>query len=237
MKSKNRILPTLIVIASLISLFAFKNASSNNPTKPPSTESRAEQARHSELPVEFQRLTIPYLRKQTYQSQISSLEMIERNSDYVSYLTSYTSEGNRINALLTKPNQEQPENGWPAVVFVHGYIPPPSYKTQERYIDYVDNLAKSGLVVFKIDLRGHGNSQGQARGAYFSADYVIDVLNAIAALKSSGFVNPDKVGLWGHSMSGNVVLRALVVQPTIPATVIWAGTRYPIFKRFVFSVC
>ncbi len=81
-------------------------------------------------------------------------------------------------------------------------------------------------MIFKIDLRGHGNSEGEPGGGYYSADYIIDTLNARAALQTSDFVNPGAVGLWGHSMAGNVIARALAAQPEIPAIVIWAGAVY-----------
>jgi dipeptidyl aminopeptidase/acylaminoacyl peptidase len=80
--------------------------------------------------------------------------------------------------------------------------------------------------VFKIDLRGNGTSQGTPTGAYYSADYVTDTLNAYVALQSSGFVNPKKIGLWGHSMAGNIVLRSMAARPSIPAVVLWAGVGY-----------
>ncbi|MEX2013082.1 MAG: acyl-CoA thioester hydrolase/BAAT C-terminal domain-containing protein, partial [Candidatus Levyibacteriota bacterium] len=63
-------------------------------------------------------------------------------------------------------------------------------------------------------------------GSYYSADYIIDVLNARAALQSSDIVSPGKIGLWGHSMAGNVLLRSLASSPDIPAIVIWAGAVY-----------
>ncbi len=168
-------------------------------------------------------ITIPQLRKRNYVSKLDELQNVEMFANYNSYLTSYNSEGLRINALLTKPAEQVPAGGWPAIVFVHGYIPPKQYDTQSKYVDYVDSLAKNGFVVFKIDLRGHGQSEGEARGAYYSADYVIDTLSARSALQFSGFVNPDKIGLWGHSMAGNVVLRSAAVEPQIPAISIWAG--------------
>lgn len=174
----------------------------------------------------FKELTIPYLRTLDYSSQLGELEPYVQRPNYDSYLTSYTSEGLKINALLTVPTGEQPEAGWPAVVFVHGYIPPDVYQTTERYQDYVDYLARNGLVVLKIDLRGHGNSEGEANGAYYSSDYVIDTLSAYQALANSDFVDANRIGLWGHSMAGNVVLRSLAVQPTIPKAVIWAGAVY-----------
>lgn len=174
----------------------------------------------------FQELTIPYLRSREYKSSFESLEKISENTNYTSFLVSYNSDGLRINGLLTKPKGDKPVGGWPAIVFVHGYIPPSQYKTEVNYISYVDYLARNGFVVFKIDLRGHDGSEGEPRGAYYSSDYIIDTLNARAALKTSDFVNPDAVGLWGHSMAGNVIARALAVQPEIPAIVIWAGAVY-----------
>ncbi|MBI2029068.1 prolyl oligopeptidase family serine peptidase, partial [Candidatus Gottesmanbacteria bacterium] len=53
-----------------------------------------------------------------------------------------------------------------------------------------------------------------------------DVLNAYSALEKLTFVNPSSIGLWGHSMAGNIVLRTLASKPQIPAGVIWAGAVY-----------
>lgn len=174
----------------------------------------------------FQEMTIPFLRQRTYESSLADLQPLDEKSTYRSYLTSYQSDGLRINGLLTQPTGEQPAGGWPAIVFVHGYIAPSVYRTQERYVDHVDYLARNGFVVFKIDLRGHDQSEGEASGAYYSADYVIDTLHAYAALADSDFVNPEKIGLWGHSMAGNIVLRSLAAQPEIPAVVIWGGAGF-----------
>lgn len=177
-------------------------------------------------PFPFQEITIPFLREKEYKSKLGQLQKISDNGDYTSYLTDYSSDGLKINGLLTKPNGDMPTGGWPAIVFVHGYIPPKQYQTLEKYGDYVNFLARNGLVVFKIDLRGHGESEGEAGGAYYSSDYIIDTLNAYSALQSSEFINEEKIGLWGHSMAGNVVLRSMVVKPEIAAAVIWAGAVY-----------
>ena len=179
----------------------------------------------------FEELTIPYLRDRNYQSSLSEIQKISENGNYTSYLTSYTSDGLKINGLLTMPKGEKPEKGWPAIVFVHGYIPPQEYETTKNYVSYVDYLAKNGFIVFKIDLRGHGKSEGEPGGAYYSSGYVIDVLNAQNALKSSDFVNPDNIGLWGHSMGGNVIFRAFVAKKDIKAVSIWAGAVYT-YKDF-----
>lgn len=176
--------------------------------------------------VPFADMTIPYLRQRSYDGLLGELRKISETSTYTSYLTNYISDNLKINGLLTRPKGEMPEGGWPAVVFVHGYIPPTQYKTQEKYEDYVNYLARNGLVVFKIDLRGHGTSEGEASGAYYSGDYIVDVLNARSALQKADFVNAEKIGLWGHSMAGNVVLRSVAANHSVKAAVIWAGAVY-----------
>jgi dipeptidyl aminopeptidase/acylaminoacyl peptidase len=35
--------------------------------------------------------------------------------------------------------------------------------------------------------------------------------------------DPNRIGMWGHSMGGNITLRALVIDPRIKVAVIWAG--------------
>ena len=174
----------------------------------------------------FEEITIPFLRKKEYKSSLGELDQVSQNSNYISYLTSYTSDGLKINGLITKPKGKMPKEGFPAIIFVHGYIAPTQYQTLEKYEDYVDYLARNGFVVFKIDLRGHGDSEGEPGGGYFGADYVVDILNAYSALEASDFVNKNGIGLWGHSMAGNIVMRSMVVKPIIPAVVIWAGAVY-----------
>lgn len=178
------------------------------------------------IPGPFYELTIPYLKNRDYESELGKMEVVSETSNYTSYLTSYDSDGLNINAQLTVPIEDRPLEGYPAIIFIHGYIPPANYQTLVNYSAYVDYLASSGFVVLKIDLRGYGNSEGEARGAYYSSDYIIDTLNAYSALRNFEDVNPNGIGIWGHSMAGNVTLRALAAKPEIPAAVIWAGAVY-----------
>lgn len=156
-------------------------------------------------------------------SEIVIEETLEPGGNYHRYIASYRSEGLKIYALLTVPYGEMPATGWPAIVFNHGYIPPAVYRTTERYIAYVDWLAQSGYVVFRIDYRGHDRSEGVPSGAYSHSGYTVDVLNAVAALQSFPQADPQRIGVWGHSMGGYLSLRAMVISPDIKAGVIWAG--------------
>jgi uncharacterized protein len=121
------------------------------------------------------------------------------------------------------PNGPKPATGWPVIIFNHGFIPPTIYRTTERYVAYVDDIARSGYIVFKPDYRGNGLSEGQARGAYGSPDYVVDDLNALASMKQYPGADPARMGMWGHSMGGYITLRAMVISKDIKAGVIWSG--------------
>lgn len=183
-------------------------------------------------------LTISTLRQLEIEgSDLIVEEALTNGANYSRYIASYTSEGNKIYGLLTIPFGDIPEGGFKAIVFNHGYIPPTTYVTTERYVAYVDMLAQSGFVVFKIDMRGHGDSEGEPIGSYFSPAYMIDAISALRALQNTDFVDPEGIGMWGHSMAGNLVLRAMLVEPDVKAGVIWAGAVYSYddFSRYAIS--
>jgi len=143
-------------------------------------------------------LTIESMRQREYPgSDVIIEQVLEPGVNYQRYIVSYLSEGLKIYALLTVPDGERPPTGWPVIIFNHGFIPPTQYRTTERYVAYVDWLARSGYIVFRSDYRGHGSSDGDARGAYGSPDYVIDVLNATASMKRYPDADPNRIGMWG----------------------------------------
>lgn len=169
-------------------------------------------------------LSIESLRSGEYPgSDIVIEQTLTPGSNYQRYIASYKSEGLKIYALLTVPNGTKPKSGWPVVVFNHGYIPPTQYRTTERYIAYTDAFSRNGYVVFRSDYRGHGNSEGIAQGGYGNNDYTIDILNAVAAIKKYSQADPNRIGMWGHSMGGHITLKNMVVSKDIKAGVIWAG--------------
>lgn len=177
-------------------------------------------------------LSLAALKVKTYDGSDIKIESeLPETATYRQYLASYQSDGLKINGLLTVPKGTPPEGGWPAIIFNHGYIPPEQYRTTERYEAYVGGFASRGFVVFKPDYRGHGSSEGQPTGAYFSPGYTIDVLNALASVRKLPEVNKDRIGMWGHSMGGSITLRVVSVDPSIKAAVIWGGVvaDYPEF--------
>src|SRR3990167_1126385 len=169
-------------------------------------------------------LSIEYMRKQKYPgSDIVIEQILPDGFDYSRYIASYKSDGLKIYALLTVPQGEKPKTGWPVIIFNHGYIQPEQYRTTEKYIAYTDAFSRNGYIVFKSDYRGHGNSEGKPEGAYYSPAYTIDVLNAVSSLKKYKDTDPERIGMWGHSMGGTLTLRSMVVTDDIKVGEIWAG--------------
>jgi dipeptidyl aminopeptidase/acylaminoacyl peptidase len=169
-------------------------------------------------------LAIDAMRQREYPGSDLVIEQtLAPGTNYRRYIASYQSDGLKIFALLTVPNGPKPATGWPVIVFNHGYIPPTVYRTTERYVAYVDAFARNGYIVFKADYRGFGSSQGTAVSAYYAPDDTVDVLNAVTTMQRYSNADPNRIGMWGHSMGGNITLRALVIDPRIKVAVIWAG--------------
>lgn len=201
--------------------------STRTPTATPSptpTQTPTNTPTPSATPTPTHPLMIEVMRQASYPgSELTFEQTLEPGPNYDQYIVSYQSEGNKIYALLTVPWGQKPESGWPVIIFNHGYIPPDEYRTTERYMDYVDAFARNGYIVFRSDYRGHGNSEGRAEGGYGSPAYTIDVLNGMASVKTFADADPERIGMWGHSMGGFITLRAMVVSDEIKAGVIWGG--------------
>ncbi len=170
-------------------------------------------------------LSIAAMRAGSYPGSGVTIEStLDPGSNYQRYIASYQSEGLKIYGLLTVPNGTPPPDGWPVIIFNHGYIPPTQYRTTSRYVAYQGDLAASGYITFKSDYRGNGSSEGSAQGgAYGGPGYVVDVLNAVTAMEHYAGADASRLGMWGHSMGGYITLRAMVISHDIKAGVIWSG--------------
>lgn len=210
-------LPILLIIFFLFFYFSSKNKTvvQNKIITQPIKENST---------LLYSSMFIDTLRQRKYQeSNIKIEETLAPGVNYKRYIGSYKSDGFKIYGLFTIPNNNKPERGFPAIVFLHGYLPPKEYITTERYVVYQDAFAKNGFITFKPDLRGHGKSEGEAVNSNFSPDYVIDTLNLVVAFKSYKSIDPQRIGMWGHSNGGNLTLRSMVISKDIKAGVVWAG--------------
>ena len=70
-------------------------------------------------------LAIETMRKKQYPgSDITIEQTLSSGSNYNRYVVSYLSDGLKIYGLLTVPQGQTPQGGWPVILVNHGYIPP-----------------------------------------------------------------------------------------------------------------
>lgn len=149
----------------------------------------------------------------------------------------YSVDGLQQHALVLWPSGKAPENGWPVLLFNHGYHPdPPRYGrikngTSDRPGDYYRGLpqafAQASYVVVAPDYRGHNDSEGNTFIGFPLAPwwYTRDVIGAFRALPSLPNVNTDRVYMHGHSMGAAITQRALLaLGPAIRSASIWSSS-------------
>lgn len=122
-------------------------------------------------------------------------------------------DGATLSALLHVPATVSAATPAPAILAIHGYI-----NSRETQSPYAIELARRGYVVLNMDQRGHGYSDPPAFAAGFGGPA------GLAYLRSLPEVDPDRIGLIGHSMGGWAVLSAAASMPDAYETVIVSGS-------------
>ncbi len=156
----------------------------------------------------------------------------ERTAAYTSYDVRYRSrsttprgeESYTISGVLNVPRGRGP---FPAVVLAHGYIDPAIYVRGQGMTRERGYLAARGYVALHVDYRNHAESDDDPRSAIrMRLGYSADVINAVKALRASSDVpvDDDRVALFGRSMGGGVIIKALVAEPgLVQAAAPWAS--------------
>ncbi len=160
----------------------------------------------------------------------------ERTATYTSYDVTFASTTAgagtpplRISGVLNVPRGREPRNGrgWPAVVLAHGYIDPAYYVRGQGMTRERGFLADRGYVALHVDYRNHAESTDDPRiETAVRLGYSADVIAAARALSDSRDVrvDPDRIALFGRSMGGGVMMKALAAEPGLfAAGVGWAS--------------
>lgn len=99
-----------------------------------------------------------------------------------------------------------------AIILCHGYG-----SMRAEMLPEAATLTGHGYSALLFDFRGHGESEGDL--VTMGYDEVQDVQAAVAYLLTRPDVEPDRIGVLGHSMGGATVVRAAAQTPELKAVV------------------
>lgn len=143
----------------------------------------------------------------------------------------FQNRGQRCAAWFYEPQTAGPH---PAVVMAHGFAAERGF----RLPDVAERLAARGLAVLLFDYRHFGDSEGRPRHLVSHRNQLEDWRAAVAHVRGLSGVDPNRIGLWGSSLSGGHVLvtaakvsgiGAVVAQTPmvdVPASVPRYGFKY-----------
>lgn len=117
------------------------------------------------------------------------------------------------NALLYVPPGVTSKTPAPGIVAIHGYI-----NTNETQSGFAIEFARRGYVVLAVDQTGHGYSDPAAFANGFGGP------PALAFMRTLDIVDPNNIGLEGHSMGGWASVIAAAVIPDGYKSIVLEGS-------------
>jgi dipeptidyl aminopeptidase/acylaminoacyl peptidase len=209
--------------------------SSQESTSPPAPTPEPD-ATQTPQPEPAPAISVPGLAEQRHRGDRLRLGAVrERTTAYTSYDVTYRSrsttgprqggeESYTISGVLNVPTGRGP---FPAVVLAHGYIDPAFYVRGQGMTRERGYLASRGYIALHVDYRNHAESDDDPNYQNrMRLGYTADVINAVKALRASRQVpvDDDRMALFGRSMGGGVILKALVAAPgLVQAAAPWAS--------------
>ena len=130
--------------------------------------------------------------------------------------------GHTLAGTFTRPASGGP---FPAVILISGSGPQDRDEALMGHslLELADHLTRRGIAVLRYDDRGVGKSTGNF-GTATSQDFASDALAAVAYLTTRDDVDPDVIGLAGHSEGGIIAPMAAVASPDVSYIVLMAAT-------------
>ena len=114
---------------------------------------------------------------------------------------------------------DDPASRWPVVVFVHGFasnrLELPSFVGMSRL------LADNGVASVRVDLSGHGESDGDFFDVTITQE-IAETRAVVRAVREFEFVDAERLGLVGMSMGGVVAGVVAAEEPGIRALCLWS---------------
>ena len=126
----------------------------------------------------------------------------------------FPSEGVPCAAWLGVPARAAAGERCPAIVMGHGFG-----ALKEALLVEAEHLTAAGFITLAIDYRSFGESGGEPRGDLFPLNEVEDFRNAISWLQARDDVDPERIGIWGMSFGGGVVIMTAAVDRRVKAVI------------------
>lgn len=143
-----------------------------------------------------------------------------------------TNNGNRLSGLLTIPHKKV---DFPTVVFISGSGPNDrdhSIFGHKNFLVLADLFAKAGIATLRFDDRGVGESTGNFETATIY-DLGNDVADAVNKLTKDERINPNKIGILGHSLGAEIAPRVSAINPNVQFIIMMAGSADPLFQCII----
>ena len=131
----------------------------------------------------------------------------------------FTSNGFKLAGLLSLPENLAVGQRRPAVVVLHGFG---SNKDGGISMAAARLFVSLGYVTLRFDMRGCGQSEGQ-RGRVICMEQVQDTQAAIDFLQTRPEVDPQRIGVMGHSFGAAVAIYTAGIDTRVAACVSTGG--------------
>ena len=122
---------------------------------------------------------------------------------------------------LTKPSPFNPSRRYPVIVLVYGG--PGVQRVRDEFTPLTLQLfAQAGFGVFELDNRGSGNRERSFETAIHGRLGHVEVADQLAGvefLRTLDWVDPSRIGIFGHSYGGYMVLMCLAASHAFRAGV------------------
>ena len=125
----------------------------------------------------------------------------------------FISRGEKCRGWLITP--EQGKGPFPLVILAGGFC----YVKEMVMPIYADFFQAKGLAALLFDYRNFGSSDGEVRQHINPSEQIEDYKNAITFSESLPEVDPERIGIWGISLSGAHVLNVGATDSRVKAIV------------------
>ncbi len=126
----------------------------------------------------------------------------------------FYSDVSRIAAMIYIPQDIQPAERRPGIVFCVGY----TYLKEMVVSEMARAMQREGFVGVIFDYRGFGESEGM-RGRLYPHEQVADVQAAVTFLQQQPEVDPQRISIVGLSLGGANAVAATATDPRVRAAV------------------